>query len=178
MKKLILLLPLSISLFGLTACQNQSNNSNSSRIFSGGVKHDKKLLKIAQQKDLDQAVKTYGKKNNLKFKKYDGKNDLKVKQDRLYPAAYKNDEFYLNNKKISIGWDPYGKYAYDYEVLAIYNANLAKDDHQTFLFCRHDKKPIVLIEQDNTRSHKIELKQSPDSGLNSAFVGIMNGFNK
>ncbi|WP_297820419.1 DUF4767 domain-containing protein [uncultured Lactobacillus sp.] len=171
MKKIILLLALVFCL-GFTGCQNQKKNTNTQS------QQETKILNSKKQSQLSQTMKKYGQKQNVKYHEYNGVQELRITNGRVYPDIFKTDTFYLNNKKISIGWDPYGKHHYDYEVLAIYNADLSKNNHKTFLFCRHDKKPIILVENDNSNSDKVILKQSPDKGLNSAFVGIMNGFNK
>lgn len=162
-------------MLSLTACQSQNQTKNSTSLTQTSKKSS--LLKKEQSQKLDRAMKDYGQKNNEHYQKY-AHQKLVLKNGRIYPDIFKKANFFLNDKKISIGWDPYGKHHYDYEVLAMYNANLSGNNHKTFLFCRHDKKPIVLIDSDQSNSKNINLKQSPDKGLDSEFVGIMNGFNK
>lgn len=122
---------------------------------------------------LDQGMQSYAKQEKISFTKYDGEHTLKVSGGRIYPDTLKNDNFYLNNKKISIGWSPQGEHKYDYDVMSIYNHDL--DDqgrHETYLFCMHDNKPIVL--EDTTKDGKnINLIESTNKTINNNFNQVM-----
>lgn len=129
-----------------------------------------------EQKDahLTDAMKSLGKKRKTTYTKYDGKNALKVAKTRIYPDTFKKDKFYLDGQKISIGWSPQGGDTYDYKVLSIYNRDLGSGKHATYLFCLHDKKPIVLVDE-AVKGGKITLTESSDKTLNKNFVDVMNG---
>lgn len=123
---------------------------------------------------LTDAMKALGKKRKITYTKYDGKNELKVSNTRIYPETFKKDTFYLEGKKINIGWSPQGGDTYSYKVLSIYNRDLGSGKHATYLFCLHDKKPIVLVDS-AVKGGKITLTKSTDKTLNKNFKDVMNG---
>ncbi len=138
---------------------------------------EQKKLSWNNQKStkLDQTMQNYSKSKKYTYAKYDGKHDLKVSGGRIYPETFQKDKFVLDGKQISIGWSPQGGDRYTYKVLAIYNHDFdQKGNHETYLFCLHDKQPIVLM--DTTKSgNTINLVRSNDKKLDSQFAGIMNG---
>lgn len=123
---------------------------------------------------LTDAMKALGNKHKVTYVKYDGKNTFKVANTRIYPDTFKKDKFYLDSKKISIGWSPQGGDTYSYKVVSIYNHDLGNGKHATYLFCLHDKKPIVLVDS-AVKGGKITLTKSTDKELNKNFTDVMNG---
>lgn len=124
---------------------------------------------------LEDAMQTLAKKRKVTYEKYNGRKSLKVADQKLYPDTFKKDNFYLNGKKISIGWSPQGGDTYAYKVMAIYNQNLGgKKGYSTFLFCLHDKKPIVLVDT-NQLGKKVNLTVSNDKSMTANFSDVMDG---
>lgn len=142
------------------------------------TKEEQEQAKVTwtEKKDahLTDAMKALGKKRKVTYVKYDGKNALKVANTRIYPDTFEKDQFYLDGKKISIGWSPQGGDTYSYKVLSIYNRDLGNGKHATYLFCLHDKKPIVLVDS-AVKGGKINLTKSTDKTLNKNFKDVMNG---
>ncbi|WP_290625335.1 DUF4767 domain-containing protein [Lactobacillus sp.] len=142
------------------------------------TKEEQEQAKVTwtEKKDahLTDAMRALGKKRKVTYTKYDGKNALKVANTRIYPDTFKKDKFYLNGKKISIGWSPQGGDTYSYKVLSIYNRDLGSGKHATYLFCLHDKKPVVLVDS-AVKSGNITLTKSTDKDLNKNFTDVMNG---
>ena len=142
------------------------------------TKEEQEQAKVTwtEKKDahLTDAMRALGKNRKVTYTKYDGKNALKVANTRIYPDTFKKDKFYLNGKKISIGWSPQGGDTYSYKVLSIYNRDLGSGKHATYLFCLHDKKPVVLVDS-AVKSGNITLTKSTDKDLNKNFTDVMNG---
>lgn len=195
MKNSIKIAIAAVSLFALTGCSNvhTSKDGNNLEIGQKEKKSTKKSktakketnsksqkqeatsLTSKQQASLDKTMSDYGKKRKISYTRYDSKHALKNSAGRIYPDTFKKDVFMLNNKKISIGWAPQGGDQYAYKVLAIYNHDFdQKGNHETYIFCIHDKKPIVLVDTAKAGS-KIVLTESKDKELNDHFAGIMNG---
>ncbi len=169
MKKIIVIMVGFIMVMtGSTACSSPSVQPHTQGVKTQSI--DRHHIKR-----LDTAVKKYGK--NHRYVRYDGQRSIRLSNGRLYPEAFKQDKFFLHGRKIDIGWDPYNRHSFKYRVLAIYNCNLSNKHHDTLLFCFHQGKPIVLIDRGQESTH-VDLVESNDKGLNSEFVGIMNGFNK
>ncbi|KRM86082.1 hypothetical protein FC41_GL000275 [Lactobacillus hominis DSM 23910 = CRBIP 24.179] len=195
MKKSIKFTVALLSLFALAGCSNvhTSKDGNNLEIGQKSKKRSTKKTKTSkptarkkqtnssqsltdkQQASLDKTMADYGKKRKISYVRYDGKHLLKNSAGRIYPDTFKKDTFILNNKKISIGWAPQGGDQFAYKVLAIYNHDFdQKGKHETYIFCIHDKKPIVLVDTAK-EGNKIVLTQSQDRELNQHFDGIMNG---
>lgn len=122
---------------------------------------------------LDQKMQNYAKERKISLTKYDGKHALKISGGRLYPATLKKDSFYLDGQKISIGWSPQGEHKYDYDVMSIYNHDIDNQGrHETYLFCIHDNKPVVLVDTTKEGS-RINLAISKDKALNDNFNQVM-----
>ncbi|MBP2058664.1 hypothetical protein J2Z60_001852 [Lactobacillus colini] len=127
-----------------------------------------------KDKYLTSAMKSISKKQKITYTKYDGKHPLKANNVRVYPDTFKKGKFYLNNKIINIGWDPQADNKYDYRVLSIYNRDLGKEKHETYLFCLYDKNPIILVDS-VVAGNKINLTKSNNKVLNKSFEKTMNG---
>ena len=83
--------------------------------------------------------------------------------------------FTLNNRNIELRWSPKGKNIAQYNVVAIYNDNFKdKNWHLTYLFCLHNKKPVVLLEQGHN-TNPIIVTVAKDSVLKNSFAKIVNG---
>lgn len=195
MKKVYLLGALALAVAGLsTGCSvNVSKDGNSLEINKKSERTVKKSTPISNSKratsqsskqetqrwddhkatTLDQRMQDYAKQRKVSLTKYDGKHALKVSGGRLYPDTFKNDSFYLNGQKISIGWSPQGEHKYDYDVMSIYNHDIDNQGrHETFLFCLHDDQPIVLV--DTTKEgNRINLVVSKDKTLSDNFSQVM-----
>lgn len=193
MKKVYLLGALALAVAGFsTGCSvNVSKDGNSLEINKKSERTVKKSTptskKTASQSSnqetqrwddrkaatLDQKMQDYAKQRKVSLTKYDGKHALKVSGGRLYPDTFKNDSFYLNGQKISIGWSPQGEHKYDYDVMSIYNHDIDNQGrHETFLFCIHDNKPIALVDTTRDGNH-INLVVSKDKALNDNFNQVM-----
>lgn len=176
MRKILFMSVVALSLVGVTACSNNSNSTSSTSTKSSKTVQKKHWDKKKDQK-LAKKMEDYGKKKNQTYTKYDGKHKLTNSANRIYPDAFKTDTFKLNGKKISIGWSPQGEHHYDYDVLAIYNHDLTTNGkHETFLFCWHKQKPIVLVD-DSGKGKTVDLHVSRDKSLNGSFSNIMYGEN-
>ena len=158
--------------------KSRAKSSSTKKSTSAKKDHQKDesiTFDAKKQATLDKAMTDYGKKKKITYVRYDAKHALKNSAGRIYPDTFKKDTFILNNKKISIGWAPQGGDQFAYKVLAIYNHNFdQKGNHQTYLFCLHDKQPIVLVDTAKA-GNKVFLSESKDQELNNHFQGIMNG---
>lgn len=188
MKKIYLLGVLTLAVAGFsTGCSvhiskdgnNLEINKSSKQAAKKATQTSKKVVKNTPKWDdrkattLDERMQDYAKQKKISFTKYDGKHTLKISGGRIYPDTLKNDSFYLNGKKISIGWSPQGEHKYDYDVMSIYNHDFDNSGrHETYLFCIHDNKPTVLV--DTTKDGKrINLVESTDKTINNNFDQVM-----
>ncbi|QNQ80563.1 DUF4767 domain-containing protein [Lactobacillus sp. PV034] len=151
----------------------KKSTSNTKKVPSQSSKQETQRWDERKSATLDQKMQAYAKQRKISLTKYDNKHSLKVAGGRLYPDTFKKDTFYLKGQKISIGWSPQGEHKYDYDVMSIYNHDLGNQGHhETYLFCMHDNKPIVLV--DTTRdSSRINLVESTDKTLNNNFDQVM-----
>lgn len=155
--------------------KNSKKTSTAKSDNKQSAKQAATTLDDAKAKKLDDTMQNRSKAKKYNYAKYDGKHALKVSGGRLYPDTFKKDKFTLDGKKISIGWAPEGGDTFAYKVMAIYNHDFDQHgNHETFLFCLHDKKPIVLVDRTKT-GNTINLARSTDQSLNKQFAGIMNG---
>ena len=193
MKKFYLISALTLSLAGITSgCSFhvsqdgkslEINKSSSSQVKRSTSKKSSSQSTSARQTQtakwdkkrdtsLNQAMQKYAQEKKIKLTKYDGQHDLRIANARLYPETFKKDNFYFEGKKISIGWSPQGEHKYDYYVMSIYNHDGTNGSHETYLFCLHENKPIILM--DTTKVGKtINLVRSNDKELNNNFTQIM-----
>lgn len=139
-------------------------------------KKKKSAASWTSQKDKQLSNFVAGWSQNLQqqYQKYDGQNSLKAINGLVYPDVFTQRGFTLNNRNIELRWSPKGKNIAQYNVVAIYNDNFKdKNWHLTYLFCLHNKKPIVLLEQGHN-TNPIIVTVAKDSVLKDGFAKIAN----
>ncbi|TGY17718.1 DUF4767 domain-containing protein [Lactobacillus intestinalis] len=140
-------------------------------------KKKKSTASWTSQKDqqLNNFVASWSQNLQQQYQKYDGQNSLKAINGLSYPDVFTQRSFTLNNRNIELRWSPKGKNIAQYNVVAIYNDNFKdKNWHLTYLFCLHNKKPVVLLEQGHN-TNPIIVTVAKDSVLKNSFAKIVNG---
>ncbi len=127
-----------------------------------------------KDQQLSSFVASWSQNLQQQYQKYDGQNSLKAINGLSYPDVFTQRSFTLNNRNIELRWSPKGKNIAQYNVVAIYNDNFKdKNWHLTYLFCLHNKKPIVLLEQ-GYNTNPIIVTVAKDSVLKNGFAKIAN----
>lgn len=110
------------------------------------------------------------------YNKYDGSNQLTTLTGTKYPADLSN--VYVDNHKVSIGWNPTGSNKYEYNVVAIYNDNIgAPEQRITYFFALHNGKPVALVNQTTNGQDTATPTKNPDIAKNFASIAAGRGFN-
>lgn len=126
-----------------------------------------------KDKKLEKFIASWSDSVSQIYKKYDGKHSLQNIAGTTYPNVFKQKQFILNNKNITLRWSPNGAGKADYNVVAIYNDDFKdKDWHLTYLFCIHNKKPVVLLDQRKAANPMI-LTKAQDKNLQAGFAKIV-----
>lgn len=145
------------------------------------VKKQKKTKKTAQKalwnkkkdKKLEKFIGTWSETVSQIYEKYDGKHSLENLAGTTYPAVFKQRQFSLNDKNVTLDWSNNGRGKADYNVVAIYNDDFKdKNWHLTYLFCIHNKKPVVLLDQGKNVNPMI-LTKAQDKNLQNGFARIV-----
>lgn len=145
------------------------------------VKKTKKAKKTVQatlwdkkkDKKLEKFIASWSESVSQIYKKYDGKHSLQNLAGTTYPNVFRQKQFNLNNKNVTLRWSPNGADKADYNVVAIYNDDFKdKDWHLTYLFCIHNKKPVVLLDQGKAVNPLI-LTKAQDKNLQAGFAKIV-----
>ena len=111
---------------------------------------------------------------NQVYQKYDGVQALKTNVGTVYPDVLVQRQFILNGQTITLNWSPKLAGEAEYKVVAIYNDNFKEANmHYTYLFCFHNKKPIVLLDQGGN-NNPITLVKTKNSNLQLGFEKIAN----
>ena len=137
-------------------------------------KKTKKIVKTKWDKNktkkLKVAVKKWSRTVEQNYRFYDGVHPLNTKNGSTYPAVFKQHSFVLNKQTIKIGYSPLGKDKYQYNVVAIANADFDAW-HNTYLFCLKKNKPVILFDQ-SKQGTLVIVKKINDHVLNKAFTKI------
>lgn len=138
------------------------------------VKKTKKAVKTnwnkAKTNKLQIAVNKWSRAAGQRYRFYDGIHLLKTKKGATYPTVFTQNNFILNKKTIKLGYSPLGKNKYQYNVVAIANADF-KTWHNTYLFCLKNNKPIILLDQ-SKKGGSVIVKKVKDSVLNKDFEKV------
>lgn len=111
---------------------------------------------------------------NQAYQKYDGVQALKTNVGTIYPDVLSQRQFIINGQAVTLSWSPNLTGNAEYKVVAIYNDNFKEANmHYTYLFCFHNKKPIVLLDQGGN-TNPITLIKTKNSNLQAAFKKIVN----
>ena len=192
-KKLFLISLCCVGLFGCSNPKASSNTHSSSRQpvtqaptkAANHAKGEKQVqdsipsksgINWNQKKDkkLTKLVKKWSEAASQSYRKYDGYKPIKTVGGVTYPEAFSTKKFSIDNhNNISLGWSPDGKNKYEYNVVAIYNQNVNNMGwHNTYLFCLHKGKPIVLMDSTHNVA-VIPLTVNTDQTLNDGFQKIV-----
>lgn len=156
-------------------------NKTSKKKVVKKTKETKKVKKTASKvlwnkkkdKKLEKFIDTWSESVSQIYEKYDGKHSLENLAGTTYPAAFSQKQFSLNNKTVTLKWSKDGKGKADYNVVAIYNDDFKdKNWHLTYLFCIHNKKPVVLLDQGKNVNPMI-LTKATDKNLQAGFAKIV-----
>ncbi|EEJ72251.1 DUF4767 domain-containing protein [Lactobacillus ultunensis] len=138
------------------------------------VKKTKKVVKTnwnkAKTNKLQIAVNKWSRAAGKRYRFYDGIHLLKTKKGATYPTVFTQNNFILNKKTIKLGYSPLGKNKYQYNVVAIANADF-KTWHNTYLFCLKNNKLIILLDQ-SKKGGSIIVKKVKDPVLNKDFEKV------
>lgn len=133
----------------------------------------KALWTKKKDKKLEKFIASWSESVSQIYKKYDGKHSLQNLAGTTYPNVFKQKQFNLNNKNVTLRWSSDGRGKADYNVVAIYNDDFKdKDWHLTYLFCIHNKKPVVLLDQGKAVNPLI-LTKAQDKNLQAGFAKIV-----
>ena len=139
------------------------------------VKKTKKTVKTnwnkAKTNKLQIAVNKWSRAAGQRYRFYDGIHLLKTKKGATYPTVFTQNNFILNKKTIKLGYSSLGKNKYQYNVVAIANADF-KTWHNTYLFCLKKDKPIILLDQ-SKNTNPIVVQVVNDKVLNKKFKQIV-----
>ncbi|MGQ5709071.1 DUF4767 domain-containing protein [Lactobacillus sp. PSON] len=111
---------------------------------------------------------------NQVYQKYDGTQPLKTNVGTVYPDVLFQRQFLLNGQNVTLSWSPNLKGQAEYKVVAIYNDNFKEANmHYTYLFCFHNNKPVILLDQGGN-TNPITLIKTKNSTLQTGFANIAN----
>lgn len=164
--------------------ENKSGKASSKKKVAKKVKKTKETKKVKKttskvlwnkkkDKKLEKFIDTWSESVSQIYEKYDGKHSLENLAGTTYPKAFSQKQFTLNDKNVTLKWSNDGKGKADYNVVAIYNDDFKdKNWHLTYLFCIHNKKPVVLLDQGKNVNPMI-LTKATDKNLQAGFAKIV-----
>lgn len=164
---------LGIAMFALAGCSSQSSSSNQSKSTSSQNSSEQNTAPVwNSQKDkyLQNYISNWQSEMNQTYQKYDGDTALKTSAGTSYPDELSQAK--VDGQKKMLGWSRHGNGEYKYNVVAIYNYD-GNDDHITYLFTFHKQKPVVLVDQSNSKSP--DFKVTENKKLKSNFAKITHG---
>ncbi|QNQ82408.1 DUF4767 domain-containing protein [Lactobacillus sp. PV037] len=192
-KKLLLISLCSVGLFGCSNPKASSHTNSSSQPVTQAPKRASSLSKSNKKaedmkvpskkgvnwnqkkdKELAKFVKKWSQAASQSYRQYNGHDSIKTVGGVTYPEAFSSKKFSIeNHDNISLGWSPDGKDKYEYNVVAIYNQNVNNMGwHNTYLFCLHKGKPVVLLDSTHNVA-VIPLTINTDQTLNDGFQKIV-----
>lgn len=155
---------------------SSSSSSSSSTTKASGLQWTR-----SQNDQLAELMDDFGDKMDQdydqSYTKYDTSSSIHTIAGEDYPEIFKEKTFKLysdgnDGTKIDIGWDPDLTGKYDWQVFAIYNADIGNpEQHATYLFCYHDGKPYALVDQ-TTNGDDVMVKQTANKYLLNRFNEI------
>lgn len=152
--------------------QTQSN-STTQTTGQNSSKQSSQLWNKSKDQQLSDFINQWAPTMGQSYTKYDGKTDIRTKAGMHYPSEF--DKTTVNGTNDSIGWAPSGKGSYDYNVVAIYNDNLAGNaaTHITYAFAFHDGQPVALV--DESTNGTANWTPTKNADVSSNFARIANG---
>ena len=152
--------------------QTQSN-STTQTTGQNSSKQSSQLWNKSKDQQLSDFINQWAPTMGQSYTKYDGKTDIRTKAGMHYPSEF--DKTTVNGTNDSIGWAPSGKGSYDYNVVAIYNDNLAGNaaTHITYAFAFHDGQPVALVNESTNGTANWTPTKNAD--VSSNFARIANG---
>lgn len=152
--------------------QTQSN-STTQTTGQNSSKQSSQLWNKSKDQQLSDFINQWAPTMGQSYTKYDGKTDIRTKAGMHYPSEF--DKTTVNGTNDSIGWAPSGKGSYDYNVVAIYNDNLADNaaTHITYAFAFHDGQPVALV--DESTNGTANWTPTKNADVSSNFARIANG---
>lgn len=151
---------------------NKNNDDKSDSSASDAIWDNDKEDQLAE------FMNDFGDKMDQDYTEYNGEDTLKTDAGQKYPDIFSDTKFKLNGKTIDIGWNPgvTGKDAkYDYNVVSIFNYDEGKVEfHITYLFCFHNGKPVVLVDQ-TTNGNDVAVEETANKSLKDGFAEIAAG---
>ncbi|MBP2058666.1 hypothetical protein J2Z60_001854 [Lactobacillus colini] len=194
--KIIYFISIILTLTIMTGC-SQSSSSSSSSFHNQTNKSSSSIKDISKQdsttpakqksteekhpwtkkqsKELKKFVDKWSLAADQTYREYTGHGSIKTFGGVSYPQAFNHKKFSIDNHQlIKLGWSPNGEDKYEYNVVAIYNRNVAINGwHTTYLFCLHKGKPVILVDS-TSNVEIIALTINMDENLNKGFEKIAN----
>lgn len=191
-KKILTGVITTMAVLTLTGCQNHNNSANvkkttgvgsvkttnisGKRTFGkrdGSDSNDSNVWDSEKQDKLDDFFDDWADSMDQEYKKYSGSGQIKTAAGEEFPKEF--DRVKVNGQKVTMSYEPDGKGASDYNVVAIYNYDKNEAaSHITYFFAFHNDQPIVLVDE-TTNGEYVQAKETANKDLINGFNAIAAG---